>query len=208
MGAQVQRVIAAFARPARVARALLAVVVVAALALAPSAPGAGTPKPVTVRDGIDAMHGAPDLVLVQLGVAPSGRLRAVLGLAAPWLPRDLLARRGPPGSLCLRLWTRSKPGATPPDYLVCVTARADGETTRGSVLRVRAGRPLQRVAGARVGRTSQSDATLRFSQAAIGRPGTVRFAAEATKAGCGGLACVDTAPAAPRTATLRVRRGT
>jgi hypothetical protein len=187
-------------------RALFAALCVVAAVVVASAVAAPGPKPVAVSDPIDARAGAPDLIRVQLGVAPGNRLRAVLTFAAPWVPKDLLAADGPPGSVCLRLWTQTKPGAAPPDYLVCVSGRADGETARGSVLRLRPGRSLLRVARAVVGRTRINDATLRFSLAAVGSPRTIRFAAEATKPGCGRVSCVDTAPAAPATAVLRLRR--
>ena len=121
------------------------------------------------------------------------------------MAKNLLAKQGPPGSLCLRLWTVTKPGAAPPDFLVCVTARQDGETTRGTVFKTQPGQEPTRVAGAIVGRTSDRTVTLRFSQAAVGKPATISFAAEATKPGCTRVSCVDTAPEAPKTATFKVR---
>jgi hypothetical protein len=178
---------------------------VAALALASVAPAANAPSPTVVKDAIDAGQGAPDLTRVQLGLTSDRRLRAALTLATGWVAKNLLAKEGPPGSLCLRLWTVTKPGAAPPDFLVCVTARQDGETTRGTVFKTRAGQELSRVAGAIVGRTSDRTVTLRFSQTAVGKPGTISFAAEATKPGCTRVSCVDTAPEAPKTATFHVR---
>ena len=50
-------------------------------------------------------------------------------------PKDLIAASGPPGSLCVRLWTVTKPGAAPPDYLACITPREDAETTWGDAVR-------------------------------------------------------------------------
>jgi hypothetical protein len=178
--------------------------VLVALALAAVAPAAGTPRPVAVKDARDAGAGAPDLTRVQLGMASDGRLRAALTLAADWVAHDLLDGNGPPGSLCLRLWTKTDPGAAPPDFLACITA-ADDETARGTVLQNRAGQPPLKVATAVVGRTSVRTATLRFSLSAIGAPSRIRFAAEATKPGCARVSCVDTAPDAPTTATLRLK---
>lgn len=177
----------------------------AALALTAAAPAAQAPSPTVVKDAKDAGDGAPDLTRVQLGLTSDRRLRAALTLATGWVAKDLIAKQGPPGSLCLRLWTVTKPGAAPPDFLVCVTARQDEETTRGSVFKTQAGQELSRVAGAIVGRTSDRTVTLRFSQTAVGRPATIRFVAEATKPGCARVSCVDTAPEAPKTATFRVR---
>jgi hypothetical protein len=193
------------ATAARRARFVLAAAGLAALALTAAAPAAEAPSPTVVKDAKDAAAGAPDLTRVQLGLTSDRRLRAALTTAVGWVAKDLLAKEGPPGSLCLRLWTVTKPGAAPPDYLVCITARQDGETTRGTVFKTEAGGQPKRVAGAIVGRTSERTVTLRFSQTAVGRPATIRFAAEATKPGCTHVSCVDTAPEAPKTATFKVR---
>ncbi|MEA2290176.1 MAG: hypothetical protein QOD55_2173 [Solirubrobacteraceae bacterium] len=162
------------------------------------------PAPTVVRDPPDAAVGGLDITRVQLGRAPDGRLRAALTLAAPWRVRDLPALSGPPGSLCLRLWTRGEPAGVPADHLVCVTADETGHRLRGSVL-AQPGTELRRVGGATLARSSTRTVVMRFSQSAIGRPATVRFAAEATKPGCAIPACVDTAPNAPATATLTLR---
>ena len=109
-------------RASRRARRALVAGGVAALALASAAPAADTPSPTVVKDPKDAVAGAPDLTRAQLGLASDRRVRIALTLAAPWQPKDLVAREGPPGSLCVRLWTVTKPGATPPDFLVCATS--------------------------------------------------------------------------------------
>ena len=177
--------------------------VLALCRLAPAA--ASTPAPVVVKDPKDAVAGAPDLTRVQIGLASDRRVRFALTLAAPWQPKDLIAASGPPGSLCVRLWTVTKPGTTPPDYLVCATARADGETMRGTVFKTQPGEQLSKVGLAIVGRTSDRTMTLRFSQTVVGRPKTIDFIAEATKPGCTRVSCVDTTPEAPKTATFKLR---
>jgi hypothetical protein len=192
-------------RASRRARRALVVGGAAALALASAAPAADAPSPTVVKDPKDAVAGAPDLTRAQLGLATDRRVRIALTLAAPWQPKDLLARAGPPGSLCVRLWTVTKPGATPPDFLVCATTRADGETMRGTVFKTQPGEELARAAVAIVGRTSDRTMTLRFSQALVGRPKTIDFLAEVTKPGCTRVSCVDTAPEAPKTASFRLR---
>jgi hypothetical protein len=120
--------------------------------------------------------------------------------------RDLPADDGPPGSLCLRMWTGANAGTTTtfPDRLLCITVDARRRDMRGSVFAERGG-VLQRVATATLARSSERTVVARFSQTAIGRPATVRFAAEATPPGCGRLACADTAPNAPTVATLTLR---
>jgi hypothetical protein len=158
---------------------------------------------IVVRDPVDTAGGF-DLTRVQLGRAADGRLRAALTLAAPWRMRDLPGDDGPPGSLCLRMWTLTKGPGTFPDRLLCISSDARGRHMRGSVLVERAG-ALQRVAGATLARSSDRTVVARFSQSAIGRPASVRFAGEATPPGCPRVACIDTAPNAPTVATLTLR---
>ena len=50
-----------------------------------------------VKDAKDAVAGAPDLTRAQLGLASDRRVRIALTLAAPWQPKDLIARRGAAG---------------------------------------------------------------------------------------------------------------
>ena len=181
----------------------LAAGALAAGALAAAAPAATPGAAVVVRDPVDTAGGL-DLTRVQLGRAPDGRLRAALTLAAPWRMRDLPAHDGPPGALCLRMWTAGAPPATFPDFLMCITADAGGRHLRGSIL-VERGGELQRVARATLARSSLRTVVARFPQGAIGRPRRVRFAGEATSPGCPRPACVDTAPNAPAVATLTLR---
>jgi hypothetical protein len=192
-------------RPRRaLAAATVGVCAVGGAAAAPAqTPAPPIGEPVVVRDTVDTAGGL-DLTRVQLARAPDGRLRAALTLSAPWRMRDLPAEDGPPGSLCLRLWTRSDPPGSFPDHLLCVTADARARHLRGSIL-VERGGVLQRAATARLARTSMRTLVARFSQSAIGRPAAVRFAAETTSPGCTRPACVDTAPNAPETATLTLR---
>jgi hypothetical protein len=177
------------------------------LLAAAAAHAADAPSPTVVKDAKDALQAAPDLTRAQLGLTSDRRIRVALTLAAGWVARDLIANQGPPGSLCVRMWTKTTPGAAPPDYLACITPRKDAETTHGSVMKTIAGEAPQKVASAIVGRTSDRTVTLRFSQTAVGKPKTIRFAAEATKPGCERVSCVDTAPDAPKTATFRLREG-
>src|SRR3954463_8796168 len=130
-------------RRARV-RWLAAATAIAAFALAASASAPGAPgDAVVARDPVDTAGGL-DLTRVQLGRTSDGRLRAALTLAAPWRMRDLPAEDGPPGSLCLRMWTTTGRPGTLPDYLLCVTADKDGRHMRGELLAERDG-ALQRV---------------------------------------------------------------
>jgi hypothetical protein len=174
-------------------------------ALAATAGAAAAPKPVTSADPKGDVRSALDLTRVSVARGPDGRLRASLTLAREWDGSALLAAGGPPGSVCLKLWTTSVPPDVPPELLACVTATNDGDL-RGSVLKERANKLPERVAGAEVSRPSTRTVTMRFSQTAIGRPAKLSFAAETTRPGCPRASCIDTAPDAPKTLELVLRK--
>jgi hypothetical protein len=174
----------------------------AAVALAQSAP-----KPQAATDAKGDVRSPLDLTRVALARGPDGRLRATLTLAASWEGKDLLSETGNPGSLCVKAWTTAAPPDVTPDYLICTTAEADGDL-RGSILKARANKLPERTGGADVSRPSARTVTLRFSQTAIGRPATLYAAAEATRPGCPRGSCIDLAPDAPKTLTLKLRSTT
>jgi hypothetical protein len=174
-------------------------------ALAPAA----TFKPRTraVNDATGDVKSTPmDLVRVSLGRASNGELRASLTTAAPFTAASMVAEDGIPGSACLRLWTKTKAGGTPPDYLVCATAAKDGKSFDASVLQERTGSTPVRVGPARVTRSSARNITLRFGQSRVGKPATIDFAGESIAPGCDRPACTDTAPEDGKVARFRLRR--
>jgi hypothetical protein len=168
---------------------------------------ATSPKPQAATDAKGDVKSALDLTRVAIARGSDGRLRASITLAAAWEGKDLLASSGRPGSLCLKAWTTTAPPDTTPDYLVCVTADDQGEL-RGSILKARANKLPERTGGADVSRPSRRTVTLRFSQTAIGRPKTLSVAAEATRPGCTRGSCIDLAPDAPKTLTLKLQETT
>jgi hypothetical protein len=171
------------------------------------AAAAFTPKTRVVRDATGDVKSNPmDLVRVSLGRASNGELRGSLTTAAAFSPKALVAKDGIPGSACLRLWTKTKPGGTPPDYLVCATATKDGKGLDASVLQERTGDTPVRVGAARVSRSSSHNITLRFGQSRVGRPAVIRFAGESVPAGCDRVVCTDVAPEDGKVAAFRVRR--
>jgi hypothetical protein len=171
------------------------------------ASAATAPAPVKSADARGDVKNGLDLTRVSLARGTDGRLRASLTLAAEWDGKALLADSGPPGSVCLKAWTATVPPDTTPDYLVCVTADAQG-ALRGSVLHERANKLPERVAGTDVSRPSARTATVRFSQSAIGSPATVYVAGEATRPGCTRVSCTDLAPDAPKTLTFKLKSAT
>ena len=154
----------------------------------------------------DAGSSGLDVARVELRRASDGRVRASVTMAKAWSARDLLAKSGPPGTICVRIWLGGRrPSASQPDYLVCATVGADNDRLKASVLHEQSGKLPERVAGATATKPSARTAVLRFGQSALGRPKALRFAVETAAAGCERLSCLDTAPDAPKSARLDLR---
>lgn len=176
------------------------------VALAASALAATPSRPVKVKDPRgDVRAGGLDLTRVQLGRSSDGSLRAALTLVASWTAKDLPSGDGPPGALCVRIWTAAKPGQAAPDRLVCVYADAAGRKLRGVVYR-QGSDHLERVADASLSRSSDRTVIVKFSRSSIGKPAKLSFQAEADSPGCAGTSCVDTAPDGGGTAVLTLRK--
>jgi hypothetical protein len=166
-----------------------------------------TPKTTTVKDPAgDVSKNPMDLVRVSLGRASNGELRTSLTTAAAFKVSSMVAKDGIPGSVCLRLWTKTKPGGTPPDYLICATASKDGKSLDGSVLQEREGTTPTRVGPAHATRSGSRNITIRFGQSRVGRPALIKFAGETTPPGCDRITCTDVAPQNGKTAAFRLRR--
>jgi hypothetical protein len=177
------------------------------VAVAAIAAAAFTPKTKVVKDASgDVTKNPMDLVRVSLGRASNGELRGSLTAAAAFSVKSMVAKDGIPASVCLRIWTETKPGAAPPDFLVCATATKDGKGLDGSVLQEREGTTPVRVGPAHVSRSSSRNITLRFGQSRVGRPAVIDFAGETVPAGCDRITCTDIAPNDGDTARFRLRR--
>jgi hypothetical protein len=177
---------------------VLAIAGLTAAAAVVSAAGAfaAASKTVKIRDATGDVSGPLDLQRASLKRGSDGRLRAVVTLAARIGPATLLASSGPPGSICLKVWTArdADPKTMPPDRLVCVTARSKDEL-RASVYRQTAPGPPTRVGSASVGlNASGRSVVVRISQSSLGGPALIRFALESTRPGCGRVSCIDLAP--------------
>jgi hypothetical protein len=152
----------------------------------------------------DVGDGDLDLTRVSFKRDQTGRLQASLTLAQVWGAKDLLASSGPPGSLCLKVWTTTVPPDTTPDWLVCVTTDRTG-ALRGSILRQRPNKLPARTGGADVTQPSDHTVSVRFAQSALGAPAKLYVAAEATRPGCTRGSCIDLAPDAPKYLTFKLR---
>jgi len=169
---------------------------------------AATPSgPVVVADSVDDVTGSLDIQRASLHRAADGRLRAVLTFAAKVTPKSLIATTGPPGSMCVRIWTgpETDPAATRPDRLVCVTADGDAKL-RASVLEQRnAGLPRRTATASVTASASGRSFVIRFAQSSLGRPKLIRFGLESTSPGCERTSCIDTAPDAGAVKRFTVR---
>jgi hypothetical protein len=184
----------------------LALVLVGAVGASGALGKASSKKAVVVTDPNDAINGVVDITRVSLGTASKDRLKVNIRAADDWDGEDLLASSGPPGSVCLKLWTKSTAPDQTPDYLVCVTSTKN-EQLRASVLQERANQLPKRVGRATIDQSDRS-VTLMFKQSLVGSPAAIDFAGESTRAGCIKTSCIDLAPDAPKTGHLTLASST
>jgi hypothetical protein len=111
-----------------------------------------------------------------------------------------------PGSICIEIWTRSKPGESPADYEACAS-RNKADNWRGSVARKRERGPRLRVGAVKVEQPSDTRLVLRIDPDLIKRPTSYRWRSEATdfNADCKAAnGCPDYAPDRPGTAVTKL----
>ena len=185
----------------------LAGVSATAAALLAAAAFAAPTKTVVIADKTKDVSGVLDLQKGSLKLADDGRLRVVVTFVGKIDPRTMLARNGPPGSVCLKVWTDedADPAAARPDRLVCVTPRSRDELRASVFEQTGPGLPkLSGSASVRVNKSARS-LVLRVSQSALGRPAMIRFAIESTRPGCERVSCVDEAPDGGAVRRFRLR---
>ena len=176
--------------------ACVAALTAAATALIVAVAFGAAGKTVTIADDEGDVSGVLDVQKASLKLAGDGRLRVAVTFARKIDPRAMLARSGPPGSVCLKVWTEedADPEATRPDRLVCVTPRTRDELRASVYQQTAPGLPKHiGSASVRVSRSARS-LVLRVSQTALGRPALIRFGVESTRPGCARVTCVDQAP--------------
>lgn len=169
---------------------------------------AATPsKPFVLADAPTDVSGPLDIQRAGLQLATDGRLRAVVTFAAKVTPKDMLVKTGPPGSVCLRIWTDpdADPAATRPNRLVCVTADKDGKLRAGVFDQPDAGLPRRAGPATATANASGRSFVVRISQTALGRPELIRVAFESTRPGCDRVSCIDNVPDAGAVRRFRLR---
>ncbi|MDX6691214.1 MAG: hypothetical protein QOG15_2671 [Solirubrobacteraceae bacterium] len=193
--------------PSRVRVLCLALSSAVALALAAPSVVAAPSKSVLIPDEKSDVSGAMDLQKVKFSVDAAKRLRVAITFAHAVKPAAMLATKGPPGSVCVRIWTATDadPEATRADRLACVTARSKTALRARVYKQDGPGLPVA-VAEASVSRSkSNRSFVIRITPASLGDPRRVRLAVESTRPGCDRTTCIDTAPDAPKTRLFRLR---
>jgi hypothetical protein len=117
-------------------------------------------------------------------------------------PLDLRNTNGPPGAICVNIWTTRTPGETLPNYEVCVTSDRKAQRFEGTINRFGRGASVRRVGTARLERPSSKQLRIRFDPDRIRRPESYRWSVQATTHGgaCRSpTGCEDLAPNTPRT---------
>lgn len=176
--------------------------------LAFAAPAAAVAAPVSDRDDT---AGPVEIVEVQAAHnRTTDRLVHQIRSEAAFGPRDLRSDDGPPGSICLNVWTTRSSRKEVPNYEVCVTASRDGKRYKSSIARI-GGRSVRRVGRARVEQADPDRLVIRFDPDRIRRPQTYRWSAQSSTFGAGcpsSTGCEDFAPNQPRAlkTTLRAPR--
>jgi hypothetical protein len=121
--------------------------------------------------------------------------------------RNAVDEHGPPGSVCINIWTRRTPWEASPNFDVCVSADRDRNLV-ASVSRVGARGGVRRRGPASAELTSRRRLVVRFDPDLIRRPAAYRWSAQVTtfERGCTSRGCQDYAPRRGR--TVRTELGT
>jgi hypothetical protein len=168
-------------------------------------PAAALAKSPTVQDRDDS-KAAVDIAAARASHNRTADLLVhVVSAHEDFAPDDLLNRDGPPGSLCLNLWTTREPGEDAPNYDVCVTSDKRGRVYRATIARHT--RHVRRVGSARVDQPDPKRLEIRFDPDRVRRPRSYRWVAQTATFGadCGGpTGCEDFAPDRPDTSLTRL----
>ena len=115
--------------------------------------------------------------------------------------RNEVAEHGPPGSVCVNIWTRRKPGEEGPNFDVCVVADREASDLVASVSRLGPRGAVRRRGPASAELTSRRRLVVRFDPDLIRRPRAYRWSVNVTtfESGCTRRGCQDFAPRRGRT---------
>jgi hypothetical protein len=152
-----------------------------------------------VDDGDDS-RSRVDLAAVRAAFDRSNdRVAHIIRFHEPVSPRNFrnaVDEHGPPGSVCVNIWTTRTPWEASPNFDVCVTGDRERRRLLASVSRIGAGGSVRRVGGASAQLTSQRRLVVRFDPDLIRRPAAYRWSVHVTtfERGCTARGCQDIAP--------------
>ena len=122
-------------------------------------------------------------------------IRFHAGISASDL-RNAIDEHGPPGSVCINIWTRRTPWEASPNFEVCVTANREGRDLQASVSKLGPRGGARRRGAASAELTTRRRLAVRFDPDLIRRPNAYRWSVEVTTfaRGCTSRGCKDFAP--------------
>lgn len=158
---------------------------------------------VTVRDRDDVTHGLDIAKAAGAHNRTTDRLVHTIDFYEAVAPADMVNPSKPPSSVCVEIWTRSRPGEAVADYEVCATPSRTGRAWRASIARKRERGPQLRIAAVGVEQPTETRLVLRVDPDDMKRPARYRWRAQTTsfaspcRAASG---CPDYSPDRPDTA--------
>jgi hypothetical protein len=124
-------------------------------------------------------------------------------------PKSMLNKDKPPSSICVEIWTRSKPAESPADYEACISPTAKGKGWAGSVARKRDIGPRLRLGPVKVEQPTATRLVMRIDPDDIKRPSSYRWRTESNSFGSdckSSTGCPDYTPDRPDTAETRLSK--
>jgi hypothetical protein len=175
--------------------------VLAALAVVLAAAGVAFAQGGTkaVSDGDDSKSAADISSVRAVHDRSNDRLAHIIrfhaGISASDL-RNAIDEHGPPGSVCINIWTRRTPWEASPNFEVCVTANREGRDLQASVSKLGPRGGARRRGAASAELTTRRRLAVRFDPDLIRRPNAYRWSVEVTTfaRGCTSRGCKDFAP--------------
>jgi hypothetical protein len=115
--------------------------------------------------------------------------------------RNAVAEHGPPGNVCINIWTTRTPWEASPNFDVCVTGDRSRKELLASVSRLGPRGSVRRVGRAAVQLSSKRRLVVRVDPDLIRRPAAYRWSVQVTtfERGCTRRGCQDVAPRRGRT---------
>ena len=152
-----------------------------------------------VSDGDDSRSGADISSVRATHDRANDRLAHIIRFHAgisPSVLRNAIDEHGPPGSICVNIWTGRTPWEASPNFDVCVTADRGADDLEASVSKLGPRGGVRRRGPASAELTSRRRLVVRFDPDLIRRPAAYRWSVEVTtfERGCTTRGCKDFAP--------------